>query len=184
MSSFVPFVPEESYMVHDPHKPLRDDSRLLGEWLGETLRHHAGQTCFDTVEAVRALAKSAREGCGEDFDRLVQLLQDLPTAHALQVARAFAHFLHLANIAEQHHRVRRRRFYQLEPRAAPQRDSCEAAFKTLLDAGISASELLRAVHALDIEIGLTAHPTEVMRRTLMHKFARIAQGLAYQDRTD
>jgi phosphoenolpyruvate carboxylase len=111
-------------------------------------------------------------------------LEALPAAHALQVARAFAHFLHLANIAEQHHRVRRRRSYQLDPRAAPQRDSCEEAFKTLLDSGISASALIQAVHALNIEIVLTAHPTEVMRRTLMHKFARIAQGLACRDRTD
>jgi phosphoenolpyruvate carboxylase len=184
MNSFVAFVHKEYDMVPDPHKPLRDDIRLLGDLLGETLRHHAGQTCFDTVETVRTLSKGAREGCDADFTRLVQLLEALPAAHALQVARAFAHFLHLANIAEQHHRVRRRRSYQLDPRAAPQRDSCEEAFKTLLDSGISSSTLIQAVHALNIEIVLTAHPTEVMRRTLMHKIARIAQGLACRDRTD
>lgn len=171
-------------MVSDPHKPLRDDVRLLGELLGEIIRHHAGQACFDTVEAVRNLSKGAREGGEADFANLVRLLDDLPTAHVLPVARAFAHFLHLANIAEQHHRVRRRRTYQRDPHAAPQRDTCEEAFQALLGAGVPASELIRAVRTLHIEIVLTAHPTEVMRRTLMQKFARIAQVLAHRDRTD
>ncbi len=171
-------------MASDPHKPLRDDIRLLGELLGEVLRRHAGQTCFDTVEAVRTLSKGAREGNDADCTRLVRLLSDLPTAHTLPVARAFAHFLHLANIAEQHHRVRRRRFYQLDANAAPQRDTCDEAFQAMRDAGVPASDLVHAVHALNIEIVLTAHPTEVMRRTFMHKFARIAQALARRDRTD
>lgn len=115
-------------MVSDPHQPLRDDIRLLGDLLGDILRRHAGQGCFDTVEAVRALSKSAREGNDADFTLLVQRLEALPTEHALQVARAFAHFLHLANIAEQHHRVRRRRSYQRDPHATPQRDTCETAW--------------------------------------------------------
>ncbi|ETX06067.1 MAG: hypothetical protein ETSY2_19255, partial [Candidatus Entotheonella gemina] len=178
------FVHEELHMVSDPHQPLRDDIRLLGDLLGDILRRHAGQGCFDTVEAVRALSKSAREGNDADFTLLVQRLEALPTEHALQVARAFAHFLHLANIAEQHHRVRRRRSYQRDPHATPQRDTCEEAFKAMLNAGISAPDLVQAVHDLDIEMVLTAHPTEVMRRTLMHKFARMAQGLACRDRTD
>ncbi len=171
-------------MMPDPHKPLRDDVRLLGEVLGEVMRLHAGQTCFDTVEDIRALAKSAREGHVADFSRLVQRLGELPTDQALPVARAFAHFLHLANIAEQHHRVRRRRSYQCDPQAEPQRESCEAVFKELLANGVPAADLAQAVSNLHIDIVLTAHPTEVMRRTLMQKLARIAQVLAYRDRTD
>ncbi|MGQ4808688.1 Phosphoenolpyruvate carboxylase [Candidatus Entotheonellaceae bacterium PAL068K] len=171
-------------MPADPHQPLRDDVRQLGQLLGETLRTRAGPEIFDTVESVRALAKSARDGNETDFVRLTQVLHALPVAYMLPVARAFAHFLRLANIAEQHHRVRRRRAYQRDPHAAPQRDSCEAAFAALLDAGIAPDELYQAVCDLDIELVLTAHPTEVMRRTLMQKSARIAQVLGTRDRSD
>jgi len=171
-------------MPADPHKPLRDDVRLLGQLLGETLRTHVGQGIFETVETVRAMAKSAREGDETDFARLKQTLGALPVDHALPVARAFAHFLHLANIAEQHHRVRRRRAYQRDPNALPQRDSCDESFAALLDAGIAPETLYQTVCALDIELVLTAHPTEVMRRTLMQTLARIAHTLAYRDRPD
>jgi phosphoenolpyruvate carboxylase len=102
----------------DPHKPLRDDVRLLGELLGETLRHQEGQALFDQVERVRALAKRARGrsvatavGGADGFEELAAELRALPVDSAVPVARAFAHFLNLANIAEQHHRVRRRRAY-------------------------------------------------------------------------
>src|ERR687896_1407433 len=103
----------------DPHQPLRDDVRLLGELLGETLRNRGGQSLFDTVERVRALSKTARLGDNQAFDTLAELLATLPVDSAVPVARAFSHFLTLANIAEQHHRVRRRRDYQ-RPGAAPQ----------------------------------------------------------------
>jgi len=88
---------------------LRDDVRLLGELLGEVLRHHEGPDMLALVEAVRALSKSAHAGSDADFDTLADRLRDLPIGDAFRVARAFAHFLTLANIAEQHHRVRRRR---------------------------------------------------------------------------
>ena len=86
----------------DPHKPLRDDVRLLGELLGETLKAHAGEAIFQRVERVRALSKSARAGSGEDFRVLAAELRGMSLDEALPVTRAFAQFLHLANIAEQH----------------------------------------------------------------------------------
>jgi phosphoenolpyruvate carboxylase len=103
---------------------------------------------------------------------------------ALPVARAFTHFLHLANIAEQHHRIRRRRAYQRDPHARPQRGSCEEGFARLLDEGLTPERLYEAVCALRIELVLTAHPTEVARRTLVQKYNRIAGGLAARDRQD
>jgi len=103
----------------DPHKPLRDDVRLLGELLGETLRARGGATLFDTVERVRALAKGSRSGRGEQFAELAALLADLPVESATPLARAFSHFLSLANVAEQHHRIRRRRAYLTEADARP-----------------------------------------------------------------
>ena len=91
-------------MSVDPHKPLRDDVRLLGELLGEALRAREGDARFEIVERVRALAKSARGGEPEDFEHLAKILGAMPVEDALPVARAFSHFLNLANIAEQHHR--------------------------------------------------------------------------------
>src|SRR4029450_7952876 len=97
-------------MTKDPHKSLRDDVWLLGELLGETLRRDEGLTHFERVERVRALAKLTRTETGsEDFETLADEMRSMPVDAALPVARSFAHFLNLANIAEQHHRVRRRR---------------------------------------------------------------------------
>ena len=170
--------------MSDPHKPLRDDVRLLGELLGDTVRAQAGEAIFATVERVRALAKSARAGHDADFRVLADELSRMAVDDALPIARAFAHFLHLANIAEQHHRVRRRRAYLRDPAAAPQRGSCADGFARLLAAGITPDRLHDAVSALQVELVLTAHPTEVARRRLVQKHNRIAAALAQRDRPD
>ena len=94
----------------DPHRPLRADVRLLGRLLGETLRTHGGAGLFETVERVRMLSKASRAQRQEGkFNELASLLSELPVDSATPLARAFAHFLNLANVAEQHHRIRRRR---------------------------------------------------------------------------
>src|SRR6186997_4120 len=141
---------------------------MLGELLGETLRRQEGQATYDTVVRVRALSKKARGGSDADFARLTKILEQMAVEEALPVARAFSHFLNLANIAEQHHRVRRRRDYQRE-NAKAQPGSCEEVFARLRAAGIPADRLYEAVASLRIELVLTAHPTEVMRRTLLQK---------------
>jgi len=92
-------------MSADPHKPLRENVRLLGEQLGEVLRAHEGDALFQQVERVRALAKRARAGSDPDFEMLARELSQLSVDSALPLARAFAHFLHLPNIAEHHHRI-------------------------------------------------------------------------------
>ncbi len=168
----------------DPHKPLRDDVRMLGELLGETLRLREGQSLFDTVERVRALSKSGRSGDDASFETLAKVLADLPVESAVPVARAFSHFLTLANIAEQHHRIRRRRDYQRELSARPQPASCEEAFGRLVQQGVDRERLYATVASLRIELVLTAHPTEIQRRTLIQKHRRIADLLAEEDRPD
>ena len=163
--------------MHSVHDPLRDDIHLLGDLLGQTLKAQEGEALFEMVERVRALAKS-------DFDALAELLASRPTEDALPVARAFAHFLGLANIAEQHHRVRRRRDYQRDAEAKPQPGSCDEVFGRLRANGISAEKLFDAVTSLEIELVFTAHPTEVVRRTLLQKQRRIADLLAQRDHVD
>lgn len=168
--------------TEDPHKPLRRDVRLLGELLGDTLRDHLGEPFFQTVERVRSLSKAAH--AGRPLADLAELLGSLPVDEAIPLARAFTHFLNLANVAEQHHRIRRRRAYQRDPASAPQRGSCEDTFARLLSAGVSRERLYDAVCRLRIELVLTSHPTEVSRRTMIHKYNRIAALLATHDRPD
>ena len=98
-------------MTPDPHRALRDDVRLLGDLLGETLTRSGGEVLLERVERVRGLSKDARAGNDESFRTLASELAQLPSSDALPLARAFSHFLNLANIAEQHHRIRRRREY-------------------------------------------------------------------------
>src|SRR5687768_10270901 len=132
-------------MADDPHAPLRDDVRLLGSLLGETLKAQAGEALYQTVERVRALSKSARAGNDADFATLETLLSSLPVEHALLLTRAFSQFLTLANIAEQHHRIRRHRHYTQAERYSAQRASCEDAFARLVKEGVSTENLYKAV---------------------------------------
>jgi phosphoenolpyruvate carboxylase len=171
-------------MDPDPHKALRDDVRLLGELLGETLQLRGYAGLFETVERVRTLAREARRGDDRDFRQLALVLALLPVDAALPLARAFAHFLNLANVAEQHHRIRRRRAYLREPDSAPQRGSCQETFARLVAGGVAPERLHDAARALRIELVLTAHPTEVSRRTLIHKYNRIAALLSQRERSD
>src|SRR5919106_4949000 len=167
----------------DPHQPLRDDVRLLGELLGRVLRHHEGDEIFNRVEQVRDAAKQART-LDSELERIDNLLREMPIAVALTVARAFAHFLTLANIAEQHHRVHRRRDHARDPRGGPQRGSAAETFARLRQAGVPADTLAAAIRSMHVELVFTAHPTEIVRRTLLQKHNRIAEILAFRDRLD
>ena len=89
--------------------PLREDVRLLGNLLGETLKQHAGQDLFNQVEQIRALAKGARDGQIEAEKQLEHLFLGLKDEEILPLTRAFSYFLNFANIAEQYHVVRNRR---------------------------------------------------------------------------
>jgi phosphoenolpyruvate carboxylase len=168
----------------DPHKPLRDDVRLLGELLGDTLRAREGNALFAHVEHVRALAKAARDGDDDAFEQLTDLLRHLPLSSTVPIARAFAQFLTLANIAEQHHRARRRRDYARHPDRRAQPGSCEETFPRLVSSGIAADRLAASIRSLRVELVLTAHPTEIVRRTLAQAHRRIADTLDGHDRPD
>jgi phosphoenolpyruvate carboxylase len=168
----------------DPHQPLRDDVRKLGEMLGDTVRAAEGAPCFEAVERVRRLSKRARAGDAAAEDELTAMLTAMPDSEALPVARAFAQFLSLANIAEQHHRIRRRRDYLRDPHGAPQRGSIEDGFARLIGAGVAPEALRELVCDIRIELVLTAHPTEVNRRTLLQKHNHLATLLGDADRTD
>ena len=150
--------------------------------LGEELAGQVSPALLQRVESVRVLAKRAREGAsGEDTEALDAELTGLPIEQMAAVARAFATFLRLSNIAEQHHRVRRRRAYASGSEGGPQRGSFDAVVPGLLQSGIAPEALHDAAADLQIELVLTAHPTEVMRRTLLMKQRRIAALLDARD---
>ena len=168
----------------DPHKPLRDDVSMLGEMLGETLRARGGPDLFPTVERIRRIAIDARQRDTHALPALEAPLHALPLDLAVPVARAFAHFLTLANIAEQHHRVRRRRDYLRSGAKTPQPGSLDETFARLLASGVTPDALHEAASTMRVELVLTAHPTAITRRTLAAAHVRIAAALSEQDRSD
>ncbi len=155
---------------------------MLGDLLGKVLRDQEGEAFFELVESVRQAAKRARQ---EGFATvgLEPLLEDVHAETAGKLARAFGLFLSLANIAEQHHRARRRRDH-LRDGSAPQRASLPETFQRLMDAGITPNEIHAAIHGQCTELVLTAHPTEATRRTLLAKHQEIAALLERLDRPD
>jgi len=160
---------------------LREDVHLLGELLGQTIRSQYGQAFLDKIELIRQGAKAARRGSAEGARQLAAALDGLGEDELLPVARAFNQFLNLANIAEQYHRIRRRG--PKEPQPFEQRVLGELLGR-LRKAGVEPAELARQVAQLDIELVLTAHPTEVARRTLIQKYDAMAAQLAAKDHTD
>ncbi|CRI55687.1 phosphoenolpyruvate carboxylase [Pseudomonas sp. CCOS 191] len=157
---------------------LREDVHLLGELLGETIRQQHGEAFLQKIEDIRHSAKADRRGAGE---QLSSTLGDLAEEDLLPVARAFNQFLNLANIAEQYQLIRRRDAGQPEPFETQVLPELLARLKA---AGHGNDELARQLGKLHIELVLTAHPTEVARRTLIQKYDAIAAQLAAQDHRD
>lgn len=157
---------------------LREDVHVLGELLGETIRQQHGDAFLQKIEDIRHSAKADRRGPGE---QLTSTLADLAEDDLLPVARAFNQFLNLANMAEQYQLIRRRDADQAEPFEARVLPELLARLK---QAGHSNDALARQLAKLDIQLVLTAHPTEVARRTLIQKYDAIAGQLAAQDHRD
>jgi phosphoenolpyruvate carboxylase len=151
----------------DKDLPLREDIRLLGRILGDTVSQQEGSEVFDVVEGIRQ--NSVR--FDRDFDEdaraeLERILAELPRDTMLAVIRSFTYFLHLANIAEDEHHVRRRRAHEMI--GSPARDgSLELALTRLQAAGIDAEGLRACLEQALISPVLTAHPTEVSRKSIL-----------------
>ena len=160
---------------------LREDVHQLGELLGATIRDQHGEAFLDKIERIRKGAKAARQGSADGARQLSETLDGLHDDELLPVARAFNQFLNLANIAEQYHRVRRREAGEAQPF---ENRVFDELLQRLLASGHDRQALARQVAELDIELVLTAHPTEVSRRTLIQKYDAISAQLAEQDHSD
>jgi phosphoenolpyruvate carboxylase len=169
--------------VHPVPMPERSDAalranvRLLGDLLGQVLVDQEGQAFLGLVERVRTLSRRAREaGEREELDAV---LAGIDLEQRANVLAAFSLFFQLANIAEQHHRVRRRRDYEREGRIAP--ETIEDTVLRLDRAGIGGEELGQIALGVRVEPVLTAHPTEATRRTVLSAHQRLARRLRMLD---
>ena len=165
--------------------PLRRDVRSLGMLLGQVLREQAGDELFAEVEELRQIAIRRREadpqtGGSEPFVAALGSAHSLDLVQAYRLARAFAFYFELINLAETNHRKRRRLSLQLSGEA--QRGSLRGTLRAMRAAGISGEEALNWLGSISIVPVFTAHPTEVARRVVMFKRRRIADLLEQLDR--
>ncbi|SAL72238.1 phosphoenolpyruvate carboxylase [Caballeronia choica] len=168
----------------DKDRPLFEDIRFLGRLLGEVLREQEGDAVFDVVEAIRQTAvKFHREDDGEASQTLEKRLRQLTPEQTVSVVRAFSYFSHLANIAEDRHHNRRRRIHALAG-SAPQAGTIAYAIEQMQakSKGEETKGLLQKFFddALIVPV-LTAHPTEVQRKSILDAQHDIARLLAERD---
>ena len=165
----------------DKDAPLKEDIRLLGRLLGEVLRDQEGDTVFEVVETIRQTAvRFRRESDAKAGAELDKLLKKLTRDQTNSVVRAFSYFSHLANIAEDQHHNRRRRAHLLAG-SAPQASSVAYALSRLDNAGVSGNTVRKFLGESLISPVLTAHPTDVQRKSILDAEREIARLLSLRD---
>ncbi|KGI77112.1 phosphoenolpyruvate carboxylase [Oleiagrimonas soli] len=155
--------------------PLRENVRTLGAMVGRMLAEQGGEAFFERVESVRLAAIRRRES-GAGISGMAGRLAGLSADDAEALARAFATYFQMVNVAERVHRIRRRRDYQLAG-AAAQPESLADVLGQLKQRGVDAEELLAWIGKLDVEPVFTAHPTEAVRASLLEKEEAIVKAL-------
>ncbi|HEX4339685.1 MAG TPA: phosphoenolpyruvate carboxylase [Polyangiaceae bacterium] len=164
--------------------PLREDIRLLGRVLGETLRRQEGDAMFEVVERIRRTAiRFRRDGDHDARHELARLVEGLEIESAISVVRAFTYFSHLSNIAEDRHHNRRARLL-LSRGDPPGEGSLALAVARIKESGVTPTELRDAMRNVAICPVLTAHPTEVQRKSILDRHMAIARLLAERGRPD
>jgi phosphoenolpyruvate carboxylase len=161
-------------------QPLMEDVRLLGRLLGEVIREQEGEQAYTLVEQVRQLAVAFRRDADAQADQTLKgLLQSLSGLMLVCVVRAFTYFSLLANLAEDRHYIRRR--LARERAGDVQEGSIEAMMARLRGAGIGADRIAETLAGSHVSAVLTAHPTEVQRKSILDAQRAIAQLLAERD---
>ncbi|MBV8500555.1 MAG: phosphoenolpyruvate carboxylase [Paucibacter sp.] len=164
----------------DKNQPLMEDIRLLGRILGEVIREQEGREAYELVERIRKLAVAFRlkrdAQAGKSFDKL---LKSLSGEQAVSVIRAFSYFSHLANIAEDRHHVRRREIH--ERAGSQQPGSLAYALDRLFEAGVRPHDVAKTLQHSFVSPVLTAHPTEVQRKSILDAERAIAELVGQRD---
>jgi phosphoenolpyruvate carboxylase len=164
----------------EKNRPLIEDIRLLGRILGDVIREQEGREAFDLIERIRQLSVAYRlkrdASAGKTLDRL---LKNLSGDQTVSVIRAFSYFSHLANIAEDRHHVRRREHH--EHQGHMQEGSLPMCFERLAEKDIRAADIARTLANAYISPVLTAHPTEVQRKSILDAERAIAELIHQRD---
>ncbi|MEY2890737.1 MAG: hypothetical protein RJA98_645, partial [Pseudomonadota bacterium] len=164
----------------EKNKPLVDDIRLLGRILGDVIREQEGKDAFELIERIRQLSVAYRlksdAQAGRSFDRLLKTLSGDQT---VSVIRAFSYFSHLANIAEDRHHVRRREHHERQGHL--QEGSLAMTFERLAEGDVHAVDIAKTLQNAYISPVLTAHPTEVQRKSILDAERAIAELVEVRD---
>mgnify|MGYP000075340656 CR=1 FL=1 len=164
----------------EKNRPLMEDIRLLGRILGDVIREQDGREAYELVERVRQLSVAYRlksdSAAGASLDTI---LRNLTNDQTVSVIRAFSYFSHLANIAEDRHHVRRRLLHE---RAGEQQEgSLAVSFERLHRADQRSADIAAALQRAYISPVLTAHPTEVQRKSILDAERAIAEFIGERD---
>ncbi len=169
-----------SRRAKDNERPLVEDIRLLGRILGDVIREQEGVNAYELVEQVRKLSVAFRRDADHEADKaLKKLLKGLSGDQTVSVIRAFTYFSHLANLAEDRHHIRRRAVH--ERAGDTQEGSIEVALARLRWAGIAPKTIAQTLAQSYVSPVLTAHPTEVQRKSILDAERDIAQLLTARD---
>ena len=161
-------------------RPLLEDIRLLGRILGDVIREQEGPAAFELIERIRQLSVAFRRDADASADKaLKKLLKGLSSDQTVSVIRAFSYFSHLVNLAEDRHHIRRRAVH--ERAGQIQSGSMEAALLRCHQAGISSTQIAAALGTSFVSPVLTAHPTEVQRKSILDAERDIAGLLSVRD---
>ncbi|MGI9134828.1 MAG: phosphoenolpyruvate carboxylase [Rhodoferax sp.] len=161
-------------------RPLVEDIRLLGRILGDVIRQQEGEAAFALIEQIRTLSVAFRRDADDAANgALKKLLKGLSGDQTVSVIRAFTYFSHLANLAEDRHHIRRRAVH--ERAGDSQQGSIEVALARLRWAGITAASVRQTLAHSYLSPVLTAHPTEVQRKSILDAERGIAQLLTARD---
>jgi len=181
MSNVVSFDPTAEA---EKDAPLRDDIRLLGRLLGDTVREQEGGETFDLVERIRnASIRFHRDNEVGARRELSAILDSLDNDQTLAIVRAFSYFSHLANIAEDQHHTRRNRAHVVR-RSAARPGSLRHALAHARSAGFNGAALMHFFDGALVSPVLTAHPTEVRRKATISRELEVAALLDERERIE
>lgn len=173
-------MPRRPAAAPDKDQPLINDIRLLGRLLGDVIREHEGVAIYELIEQIRQLSVAYRRQADHAADRqLKKLLKGLTDDQAVSVIRAFTYFSHLANLAEDRHHIRRREVH--ERAGSVQEGSLAHTWERMHRAGVPAERIAETLAHGHVSPVLTAHPTEVQRKSILDAERAIARLLTERD---
>jgi len=146
----------------------------LGELLGQVISEQESPALFETEERIRALAKARRAGDETAGAHLANQVAALDVTQARGIALAFTLYFDLVNLAEETQRVAALRERERAQHPAPIGESLAEAIGLLKQRGVTPEQMTHLLRELQIEVVLTAHPTEAKRRTILSKLQRLA----------